>query len=234
VLSLGLAAVAVAVLAFTTWHLFLQPRGGMEAGRTDVAAPTSIEEGAAGSAANGGVTTPAEPAPSTPVEEVPTAPLVAGPELAPAVELPPPAVVPPAPSAAGSSRPTSAARPAAPVSRPTSPPTSAPGAPVATASLVAGLAAEPVAAKPAALDAREGEGSLSLGSTPRAQIMIDGAYVRYTPIFQYNLPAGVHTVVLVTDDGRRKSFRVEVGEGKEARKVWLFDESRWAEGDDVR
>ena len=43
--------------------------------------------------------------------------------------------------------------------------------------------------------------------------------------------AGTHTVLLVTEDGRRKSFRVEVSADHETRKIWLFDEDRWSESD---
>jgi diacylglycerol kinase family enzyme len=74
-------------------------------------------------------------------------------------------------------------------------------------------------------------GSLTISSMPRAQVMIDGEYVRVTPIFQHSVTAGTHTVLLVTEDGRRKSFRVEVSADHETRKIWLFDEDRWSESD---
>jgi hypothetical protein len=60
-------------------------------------------------------------------------------------------------------------------------------------------------------------------------VLIDGTYVDYTPYFQQKSAVGSHTVVLLAEDGRRKSFKVAVGAGKETRRVWLFDEERWGE-----
>jgi hypothetical protein len=76
-------------------------------------------------------------------------------------------------------------------------------------------------------DARTGEGLLTIGSDPRAQVMVNGQYVRYTPVFEYAIAAGTHTVLLVAEDGRRKSFKVTVEPNEETRKIWLFDEDRW-------
>ncbi|MBM4364857.1 MAG: hypothetical protein FJ102_01480 [Deltaproteobacteria bacterium] len=56
---------------------------------------------------------------------------------------------------------------------------------------------------------------------------IDGAYVKFTPLLEYSLPAGNHVVLLVTEDGRRKSFRVDVAPGAVTQRVWNFDEARW-------
>ena len=56
-----------------------------------------------------------------------------------------------------------------------------------------------------------------------------GAAVDYTPYFQHPLSVGTHSVVLVAEDGRRKSFKVVVKAGEEARRLWLFDEERWGE-----
>ncbi len=75
------------------------------------------------------------------------------------------------------------------------------------------------------------EGLLSVSATPRAQILIDGKYIRFTPLFQHSLPAGVHTVLLVTADNRRKTFRVDVPAAAEVRRVWLFDADSWAPGE---
>lgn len=73
------------------------------------------------------------------------------------------------------------------------------------------------------------QGLLTVSSMPRAQVMVDGQYLRYTPIFQHAVSIGTHTVLLVTEDGRRKSFEVEVDSTAEARRIWLFDEERWDE-----
>ena len=114
----------------------------------------------------------------------------------------------------------------APAPGPTRGPAPGPGGsptPDAARALVAGLNGGESGA------AVGGEGLLSVSSTPRAQVMVDGAYVRFTPLFQHSVTAGQHTVVLVTEDGRRKSFRVDVAEGRELRRIWIFDENRWAD-----
>lgn len=81
--------------------------------------------------------------------------------------------------------------------------------------------------KTTAPDARTGEGLLTIGSDPRAQVMVNGQYVRYTPVFKHPIAAGTHTVLLVAEDGRRKSFKVTVEPNEETRKIWHFDEDRW-------
>ena len=135
---------------------------------------------------------------------------------APVVVLPIPSIAAPSPE-----------RPAIPASKPargsgTPPPRAA--------DLVAGLGAERSAGTAEGPgSAAKADGTLSISATPRAQVMVDGAYVRFTPLFQYAVPAGPHSVLLVTADGRRKSFRVEVGEGVETRRIWLFDEERWSD-----
>ena len=44
------------------------------------------------------------------------------------------------------------------------------------------------------------------------------------------MPAGEHVVLLVTDDGRRKMFRVTVAPGKLTQRVWNFDSESWEDG----
>lgn len=73
------------------------------------------------------------------------------------------------------------------------------------------------------------EGRVTISSSPRAQLLVDGQFVDYTPWFQKPLRAGTHTVQLVADDGRRKTFRIEVKAGEEGRWIWLFDEGRFSE-----
>ena len=73
------------------------------------------------------------------------------------------------------------------------------------------------------------DGLLTISSMPRAQVMIDGEYVRYTPLFQHTVASGSHTVVLVAEDGRRKTFKIDVPAGAEMRRIWLFDEEKWSE-----
>lgn len=74
------------------------------------------------------------------------------------------------------------------------------------------------------------DGLLTVSSLPRSLVYIDGVEIRNTPVYQQKLPVGTHTVLLLAEDGRRKSFRVDVRGGAEVRRVWLFDEERWTEG----
>jgi serine/threonine protein kinase len=88
-------------------------------------------------------------------------------------------------------------------------------------------ASEPVPEEVAA--AEEAEGMLTVSSLPRSQVSIDGRFVGWAPLLQHPLGAGVHTVTLVAEDGRRYTFRVSLEEGEEVRKVWHFDQSSWVE-----
>ncbi len=132
----------------------------------------------------------------------------------------------PVPGPAPAVAPPPSAVPEAPVRRPspTSPEAPPPALAASTSALVAGLASEELPAKVA-------DGTLSISATPRAQVMVDGQFLRFTPLFQHAIPAGPHNVVLITEDKRRKAFRVDVVSGKELRKIWMFDEDRWAEQD---
>jgi hypothetical protein len=104
--------------------------------------------------------------------------------------------------------------------------------PVTTAPPPAPVLADPpvsaVVAQPAP-EERRGTGVLTVSSMPRAQVMVDGVYVRYTPIYQYSVSSGSHSILLVTEDGRRKSFKVDVIPGSETRRIWLFDEEKWSD-----
>ncbi|MFN7147562.1 MAG: PEGA domain-containing protein, partial [Myxococcota bacterium] len=156
------------------------------------------------------------PAPETPVATAPAVPPPSTPTK--------PATTTPRGAGATATKP--------PPSRtPTTEPVTDPDAPVRIAP-----ATEPPATAPAATlsptpapEAKRATGLLTISSMPRAQVMIDGQYVRYTPLFQHVVPAGSHSVVLVAEDGRRKSFKVEVGADTETRRIWLFDEDKWSE-----
>lgn len=143
------------------------------------------------------------PDPTTPVAVPVEAPTVA----------PPPAVVPApsVPPAATPPVPTTTPPPATPSPRPASTPRPPPAAPVAAPAPTTG------------------EATITISSAPRAQLLIDGQYVEYTPYFQKKLPSGPHTLQLVTDDGRRKTFKLDLQPGQEVRKIWLFDEEKWSE-----
>ena len=87
----------------------------------------------------------------------------------------------------------------------------------------------PASVAPAEEAAPKGDGMLTVSSIPRAQVMIDGQYVRFTPLYQHSVSAGSHTILLVAEDGRRKTFRVDVVPGAEIRRIWLFEEGKWSE-----
>jgi hypothetical protein len=70
---------------------------------------------------------------------------------------------------------------------------------------------------------------ITLSSRPRAQVILDGEFVGWSPVLQHAATAGSHTVTLVAEDGQRTTFRVNVVAGEEVRKVWLFDSKTWAD-----
>ena len=74
-----------------------------------------------------------------------------------------------------------------------------------------------------------GLGMLTVSSLPRSKVVVDGQFVRYTPLFQYELAAGSHSVSLETDDGRRTRFKVDVPTNGEVRRIWHFETGQWVE-----
>ncbi len=211
--SLGFAAVSVVILCFTAWKLFLAPRStpaprpaasesavdpAPAPAATEVVLPLATTTSTAPSPATSPTT--ASPAPAAPIQAVPV----------PVSQVP---------TARVERAPVSGRTPATLIGTieapPSAPPVAAPvsSSPTVTVSSVAVVATQ--------------DGALSLGSTPRAQVTIDGAYVKFTPLLEYSLPAGNHVVLLVTEDGRRKSFRVDVAPGAVTQRVWNFDEASW-------
>ncbi len=83
---------------------------------------------------------------------------------------------------------------------------------------------EPAVAPGPARLAPPGMGLLTVSAIPRAQVIVDGRYVRYSPLFRYEVEAGGRVITLITDDGRRTTFPLDVPDGGEARRVWSFDE----------
>ncbi|MDP6934387.1 MAG: protein kinase, partial [Myxococcota bacterium] len=71
-------------------------------------------------------------------------------------------------------------------------------------------------------------GRLTVGSTIAAQVLVDGRFIRYAPMYRQKVTAGTHEVVLVADDGRRKAFNVHVPAGADVKRIWSFEEGRWA------
>ena len=74
-----------------------------------------------------------------------------------------------------------------------------------------------------------GVGMLTISSLPRSKVIVDGQFVRYTPLFQHEIEAGSHSVRLETDDGRRTTFKVDVPTNGEVRRIWHFETGQWVE-----
>jgi serine/threonine-protein kinase len=247
----ALLAVALTVLGFAAWQLvFGTPR------RVAPSAAVAQPAGAAPVASARPAPAPSAPAPSAPAPSAP-APSAPAPSASVAAPAVPPAVVQPA-GTAPSAGTTAPAHPPAPApatvavpphgastragSLAASAPTVAPPVPsddtpvrIPPPAAVPAPTAAPtpapaalVGAPPAAAE-HGATGLLTVSSMPRAQVMVDGQYVRYTPIYQHAVSTGSHTVLLVAEDGRRKSFKVSVDADVETRRIWLFDEERWSD-----
>ncbi|MBL8618859.1 MAG: serine/threonine protein kinase [Deltaproteobacteria bacterium] len=74
-----------------------------------------------------------------------------------------------------------------------------------------------------------GSGLLTISSIPKARVTVDGRFIRDSPLYNFQVEAGAHVVVLDSEDGRRKSFKVEVAPNATARRTWSFDEDRFIE-----
>jgi eukaryotic-like serine/threonine-protein kinase len=89
--------------------------------------------------------------------------------------------------------------------------------------------ADPVPSSPGSEGDAAAQGLLTVSSLPRAQVIVDGQFVGWAPMLQHPVSAGNHTVTLVSEDGRRYTFRVALDKGEEVRRVWHFDRSTWVE-----
>ncbi len=138
-------------------------------------------------------------------EPVPEPPPV---EVAPVPEPPPPAPKP-TPRAPEPTRP----KPPEPVPTPQPTPREEPPAPPSP--------------PPAVEDAAAGRGKLTISSIPRAQVIVDGKFIRNSPLYRFDVPSGTRVITLIDPDGRRKTFSVQVDNGADVRKVWSFDEDRF-------
>ena len=85
-------------------------------------------------------------------------------------------------------------------------------APEAQAPAVPAVQTTPEAPKERA--AALGMGLLTISAIPRAQVIVDGRYVRYSPLFRHEVGAGERVVTLITDDGRRTTFSLDVPDGR--------------------
>lgn len=66
-------------------------------------------------------------------------------------------------------------------------------------------------------------GELTVSSIPRAKVIVDGRFIRESPLFRHELPAGDHVVVLIAPDGESHSFKVNVPADGQVRRVWSFE-----------
>jgi hypothetical protein len=82
-----------------------------------------------------------------------------------------------------------------------------------------GKASRPKPDKPAVV----GKGTLSVYVRPWAIVFVDGARLRQTPVQNYELPAGKHTIELQNDPKGKKEkivITVKAGEPEEIRRDW--------------
>ena len=198
--GVALGGVAVAIMAFAAWQLFRSRAPVSER----QAPPPDLSA----------LADPFQPAPALvlqqqPAPAAPSTPRVSAPIRVPSEAAPVPIDAPvaaPAPVAI-----------AVPVAIPASVAIPAPVVP-------APLPREPRSAAPA-----PATGFLSIGSEPAADVLIDGAFVKRTPLLRQPLPAGPHTVKLIPDSGDPKTFKVTVIGGDEARRIWNFQDSVWVD-----
>ncbi len=83
---------------------------------------------------------------------------------------------------------------------------------------------------PVAAQTAPGVGLITVSSLPRSKVFVDGVFVRFTPLFRAELPAGTHTLELRTEAGEVHSFTVDVVSGKVLTRVWSFDQGAWTGG----
>ena len=153
------------------------------------------------------------PAPVAPAPAAVPAPVVAAPPAPPPAPVPPAAVAPP--PAVQAAPALVAPKPAAPAPvvvapKPAPPPPAAP-APAAKPAFVPSA--------PAPVAAVAGMGMLTINSVPASSVKVDGKSVGSTPVSNYSVKAGKHTITFEnTDEGLTKTIEVDVtaGETKKA------------------
>ena len=201
---------AVGIVGFTGWKVFSQRAALLESApppslTTPEPTPTPAPEPA--------VASPEPPTPSPTVSPEPTpepvpepAPEpVAAPAPAPDVESPPPAPEPavePAPEPAAVTPPTEAA--------------GGEGEEAPADEVV--VEPEPVAL-----------GTLTVSATSPAKVLVDGEFVRHSPLFRHPVPAGTHAVTLQAETGEQVTFNVTVSAGRDVKKVWSFEAGDWVQ-----
>jgi serine/threonine protein kinase len=83
---------------------------------------------------------------------------------------------------------------------------------------------------PEAAPTAAGAGLLTISSLPRSKVFVDGAFVRFTPLFRSELPVGPHQIELRTEAGEVHRFTVEVVQGRVVNRVWSFNQGAWVGG----
>ena len=158
-------------------------------------------------------------APTAPTAPAPVAPVAPPAPVPPAAVAPPPAIQAApalvAPKPAAPAPVVVAPKPAAPppsfvAPKPAAPPPAAP-APAAKPAFVPSA--------PAPVAAVAGMGMLTINSVPASSVKVDGKSVGSTPVSNYSVKAGKHTVTFEnTDEGLTKTIEVDVtaGETKKA------------------
>ncbi|MCB9741883.1 MAG: protein kinase [Alphaproteobacteria bacterium] len=67
-----------------------------------------------------------------------------------------------------------------------------------------------------------GLGTLTISSIPKSTVYVDSVQIRTTPVFQHELTAGSHSVMLVSEDGKRTHFTVVVEAGSDTKRIYDF------------
>ena len=80
---------------------------------------------------------------------------------------------------------------------------------------------------PAAAPVPVGRGKLTVSSIPKAQVIVDGKFIRQSPLYRFDVAAGTRVITLIDSEGNRKTFRVEVPTNGEVRRVWSFVDNRF-------
>jgi serine/threonine-protein kinase len=70
------------------------------------------------------------------------------------------------------------------------------------------------------------EGTLVVDARQPAEVYIGGQYVAQAPVRQH-LPPGRYAVALIANDGRRRTFQVQVEAGEVVDRTWDFDRMEW-------
>ncbi len=168
---------------------------------------------------------PAAPGPAAAAPEAPAAAPAPAPVAAPVAPASAPAAAPapaPAPAPAVAAPKPAPAAPAAPVA-PTvaATPKPAPAPAPAPAPTPAPVAKPVVAApSPAAAGSTAGMGTLTINSLPASSVKVDGKGIGSTPIKNYTVKAGKHTITFENaEEGLTKTIEVDVAPGEDKKAI---------------